>query len=125
MRVYEKSLSHAQTEWLAHGDRLKTAIKAFNWNQPNWLRIQQGVELLLLHYPVLRIAVFPNGKEWITGRGLPSNLEQRQVKGITAWLAQDSLYRRDLPQYKTGNYLSAYLSSTSSITLKCPRSDSN
>lgn len=117
MRVYEKSLSHAQTEWLAHGDRLKTAIKAFNWNQPNWLRIQQGVELLLLHYPVLRIAVFPNGKEWITGRGLPSNLEQRQVKGITAWLAQDSLYRRDLPQYKTGNYLSAYLARHQALRL--------
>ncbi len=117
MRVYEQSLNHSQTCWLAHCDRLNTTIKIFNWLQPNWQQIQQGAELLLPHYPVLRIAVFPDGKEWITGRALPSDLQRRQEEGIIAWLAQEPMYRRDLPQYKTGNYLSAYLARQQALRL--------
>ena len=109
MRVYDQSLNCPQTCWQAHCDRLRITIKAFNWSQPNWQQLRQGAELLLKYYPVLRIAVFPDGKEWITGRSLPSDLKQRQERGVTAWLAQNSLYRRDLPYYKTGNYLAAYL----------------
>lgn len=45
-------------------------------------------------------------------------LEEFQATGITAWIAQDSLYRRDLPQYKTGNYLSAYLARNQAISLQ-------
>lgn len=117
MRVYDQSLNHPRTCWLAHCGRLRIAIKAFNWTQPNWQQLQQGVESLSNHYPVLRIAVFPDGKEWVTGRNLPCDLQQRQEQGITAWLAQDSLYRRDLSSYKTGNYLAAYLARHQALSL--------
>ena len=98
--------------------RLLASIAAFNWQQPDWQRLEQGVQTLIEHFPVLRIAVFPNGTEWITGRILPSDLEQRQANGITAWVAEAEIYRRDLPQYKTGNYLAAYLARERALQLK-------
>lgn len=109
MRVYHGSLAHPLTNYAAHCDRLSQSIKVFGWQQPNWQRLQQGAELLLPFFPVLRLVIFPDGKEWITGRNLPPDLEQRQQQGITAWLAEDTLYCRDLPAHKTGNYLGAYL----------------
>ena len=109
MRVYENSLSHPASNWLAHCDRLKTSLQSFGWQQPDWQRLERGAELLLSSFPVLRIAVFPDGREFIIGRDLPSDLSDRQTKGITAWVATDSLYRRDLAAHKTGNYLGAYL----------------
>ena len=109
MRVYNQSLHHPLTSWQAHCDRLSQSMRVFDWQQPNWQQLRQGAELLSLHFPVLRIALFPNGREWITGRDLPSDLEHRQTKGITAWVAAHPLYRRELANYKTGNYLSAYL----------------
>lgn len=117
MRVYEQSLSHPLTQWQQHCDRLKKSLTVFSWQQPNWQLLELGAQTLLKYFPVLRIAVFPNGKEWITGRSLPSDLKQRQRFGITAWLASDSLYRRDLPYYKTGNYLSAYLARDRALKL--------
>jgi len=109
MRVYDRSLDHPSTSWQQHCDRLQTAITVFDWQQPDWQRLRTGAETLVKYFSVLRLTIFPDGKEWITGRSLPSDLAQRQTAGITAWLAQAPLYRRDLPQYKTGNYLSAYL----------------
>ncbi|WP_036481001.1 aminotransferase class IV [Myxosarcina sp. GI1] len=108
MRVYQQSLSHPLTNWNAHCDRLKQSLTVFNWQQPNWQHLQQGVETLLASFPVLRITIFPNGRELIVGRNLPLDLTQRQ-QGITAWLAADNLFRRDIATYKTGNYLGAYL----------------
>ncbi|PSB10502.1 4-amino-4-deoxychorismate lyase [Pleurocapsa sp. CCALA 161] len=118
MRVYDKFLNHPFTSWLAHCDRLKTSLLAFGWQQPDWQQLRQGAEILAEFFPVLRMAIFPDGREWITGRNLPANLEEFQTTGITAWVAQDSLYRRDLPQYKTGNYLSAYLARNQAISRK-------
>ena len=109
MRVYEKSLKHPLTEWQAHCDRISQSIQTFNWQQPNWQKLEQGAELLLASFPVLRIAIFPDGREWITGRQLPPDLKQYQTQGITAWVATDRLFKRDLAQHKTGNYLGAYL----------------
>ena len=109
MRVYEKSLQHPLTSWQAHCDRISQSIQTFNWQQPNWQRLQQGAELLLAHFPILRMVVFPDGREWITGRNLPPDLKQRQAQGITAWVAIEPLFKRDLAQHKTGNYLGAYL----------------
>jgi len=109
MRVYEKSLDHPLTRWDDHCDRLKTSIAAFDWQQPNWQRLKQGAQLLSPQFPVLRMTIFPDGREWITGRDLPSDLKQRQADGIVAWIAQDPLYHRVLSQHKTGNYLPAYL----------------
>ncbi len=117
MRVYEQSLSHPQTCWLAHCDRLKTTIAAFNWQQTNWQSLERGAKLLSQYFPVLRMVVFPDGREWITGRSLPLDLQQRQTEGINAWVAQDPLYIRELPQYKTGNYLSAYLARNQALNL--------
>ena len=109
MRVYDRSLTHPHTNWQAHCHRLKNSIKAFNWQQPDWQRLKKGAEILLSHFSVLRLVVFADGREWITGRNLPSDLLERQKQGITAWVANDNLFRRDLAAYKTGNYLGAYL----------------
>lgn len=117
MRVYDHLLTHPLTSWIAHCDRLKTTIEAFNWQQPHWQSLEKGASLLAQHFPVIRLTVFPDGKELITGRSLPPDLEKRQTQGIIAWVAQDSLYRRELPQYKTGNYLSAYLARNQALSL--------
>jgi 4-amino-4-deoxychorismate lyase len=109
MRVYEQSLAHPLTHWQAHCDRISQSIQAFNWQAPDWQRLKQGAELLLIHYPILRIAVLPDGRELITGRNLPVDLLERQQQGITAWVAEDNLFRRDLAAHKTGNYLGSYL----------------
>jgi len=118
MRVYDCSLDHPLTSWQSHCDRLQAAITAFDWQPPDWHKLRQGAEILLEHFAVLRLTIFADGKEWVTGRNLPFDLAQRQAKGITAWIAQDSLYRRELPQYKTGNYLSAYLSRERALKFK-------
>ncbi len=117
MRVYNRSLTHPLTNWSAHCDRLKYSLKVFNWQQPDWQKLQQGAELLLADFPVLRMVVFPDAREWITGRNLPSDLTQRQQQGITAWVAEDALYRRDLAAHKTGNYLGAYLARQQAFSL--------
>ena len=109
MRVYQQSLTHPLTSWNAHCDRLKQSITTFDWQQPNWQRLRQGAEILLSSFPVLRIAIFPDGRELITGRCLPSDLAQRQREGITAWVARETLFRRNLAVHKTGNYLGAHL----------------
>jgi 4-amino-4-deoxychorismate lyase len=115
MRVYDRSLTHPLTSWNDHSDRLRKTIKAFGWQLPNWQRLQQGAELISTHFPVLRIAIFPDGKEWITGRNLPLDLKQRQTKGITAWVATDLFYR-SLAWHKTGNYLTPYLARNRAMT---------
>ena len=118
MRIYQGSLDHPLTSWQAHCDRLNSTLKSFNWHQPSWQNLRQGAELLLQHFPVLRMAIFPDGREWITGRSLPSELKQRQIRGITAWVAREPIYRRNLAQHKTGNYLSAYLARQRALSLK-------
>ncbi len=117
MRVYNNSLDHTLSCWQAHCDRLNLTIQAFNWRQPNWQKLKQGAKILLQHFPVLRLAIFPSGKEWITGRSLPPELKQRQIKGITAWVAKEPIFRRDLAKYKTGNYLFAYLARDQALNL--------
>lgn len=78
--------------------------------------MRQGAESLLQFYPVLRIAIFPDGREWITGRYLPSNLEDLQRFGAIATVS-DSFYCRDLPGHKTGNYLAAWLARQKALKL--------
>jgi 4-amino-4-deoxychorismate lyase len=107
LRVYQ-SLDRALTQWDEHCTRLRTTIAAFHWQNPNWENIRAGAEWMATNYPVLRIVVFPDGREWITGRSLPPDLSERQQKGITAWIA-DSELCRSLPQHKTGNYLAPWL----------------
>lgn len=71
---------------------------------------------MMTHFPVLRIAVFPDGREWITGRLLPKNLTQNQKNGSIATLAEPE-FARSLPSHKTGNYLSAWLAKASAQKL--------
>ncbi|MCC0178353.1 aminotransferase class IV [Waterburya agarophytonicola K14] len=117
MRVYQKSLDCHLTYWQAHCDRLNNSLKAFNWLQPDWEKLKQGALHLSSHFTILRMAIFPDGKEWITGRNLPEDLKQRQSVGITAWVATDSLYKRELAQHKTGNYLGSYLARQAALKL--------
>ncbi len=136
LRVYQQSLPHPLTNWEKHCLRLLSSLQIFGWQLPDWQRLREGAETLSEFYPVLRITIFPDGREWITGRFLPPDLAQRQQQGITAWLADASVpqlqlvdredkgdkgekggyrnatsyaYQRSLPTHKTGNYLSAWL----------------
>ena len=112
MRVYDQSLEHRLTNWIGHCDRIQTTLQDFSWLQPDWQRLRLGAETLLALFPVLRIAVFPDGREWILGRPLPTDLVQQQQQGITAWLA-DTSSQRALADRKTGNYLAAWLAQQS------------
>ena len=109
LRIYDRTLQHPLTNWNGHCDRLRHSITHFGWQQPNWDSIRQGAQSLLAHYPILRITVFPDGGEVITGRSLPIDLDRRQRDGICAWLADEPQFQRTLPAHKTGNYLSAWL----------------
>ncbi|WGV24869.1 aminotransferase class IV [Halotia branconii] len=112
LRVYDHSLDSSLTNWLLHCDRLLFSLQSFGWQQPDWNRVRQGAEAILAHFPVLRITLFPDGREWITGRLLPQDLTEKQKNGITTSLAR-SEFTRSLPSHKTGNYLSAWLAKTS------------
>jgi 4-amino-4-deoxychorismate lyase len=91
-----------------HCDRLRLSIEDLGWYQPNWARVRSGVQFLSSVFPVLRITIFPDGKELITGRALPPNLATWQTEGVTVMIA-DSKFTRSLPQHKTGNYLAPWL----------------
>lgn len=109
LRVYQHSLDHTLTQWEAHCHRLEQSLKVFAWQLPNWQQLRQGAEALISDYPVLRITLFPDGREWITGRFLPEDLEQCQQQGIPGWVANHSRFQRTLTSHKTGNYLGAWL----------------
>lgn len=110
--MYHQSLDSILTNWTGHCDRIKASLQSFAWEQPDWNRLRQGAETLISHFPVLRITVFPDGREWITGRLLPTNLTERQHRGITAGVVAERQFQRCLPAHKTGNYLSAWLART-------------
>ena len=107
LRVHH-TLDHPATQWPAHCDRLRTTIETFNFTPPNWDHIRAGAEYIHQHYPVVRILVFPNGIEWITGRLIPSDLDRKHTEGITAWLAPPE-YQRAMPQYKSTSYLASWI----------------
>lgn len=109
LRVYERNLDHPWTAWQAHLERTARSLQAFHWQQPDWQRIRQGAIALAEHYPVLRITLFPDGRELILGRSLPSNLAEIHRDGITAWVANSAEHRRELQAHKTGNYLGGWL----------------
>jgi 4-amino-4-deoxychorismate lyase len=91
-----------------HCDRLRSSITELGWIQPDWGQVRSGVDCLAPKFPVLRITIFPDGRELITGRDLPPNLATWQQTGVTAIIA-DRQFTRSLPHYKTGNYLAPWL----------------
>jgi 4-amino-4-deoxychorismate lyase len=91
-----------------HCERLRSSITDLDWIEPNWHQVRSGVECLIPHFPVLRIAIFPDGRELITGRDLPPNLATWQQEGVTVIVAQQK-FTRSFPHHKTGNYLAPWL----------------
>ena len=87
LRIYE-DLHHPATDWLAHYERLRQTLATFNWPMPDWERVEAGAVTVARYYPVVRVTLFADGREWITGRSLPVDLAQRQRQGITAWQFQ-------------------------------------
>ncbi len=116
VRVYGDSLDHSLTNWHLHYDRLQFSLQTFNWQQPNWQQVRQGAKIISANSPVLRITIFPDGREWITGRLLPHDLTEKQKNGVTCTIAKPELYR-SLPNHKTGNYLSPWLAKNSAQLL--------
>lgn len=106
LRIHDQTLTHPRTHWPQHLQRLNQTPPHFS--SPNWESITQGAELLSKHYDILRITLFPDGRELITGRSLPPDLLDRQTKGITALLLKPD-QTRSLPHLKTGNYLAPWL----------------
>ena len=106
--VFTTLRSDALAVYDRHYDRLQSSLSDLDWHQPDWERVRSGVEYLAPHFPVLRITIFPDGRELITGRDLPPNLATWQQEGVTVIIA-DRKYTRSLPQHKTGNYLAPWL----------------
>jgi 4-amino-4-deoxychorismate lyase len=109
VRVYQGSLAHPLTRWQDHLERLRSSLQAFHWPLPDWKRLQEGAGAIAGSFPILRIVVFPDAREWIVGRPLPADLPRRQRSGILGWVASDPLYSRSPAAHKTGNYLSSWL----------------
>jgi branched-subunit amino acid aminotransferase/4-amino-4-deoxychorismate lyase len=106
LRIYHQTLHHPKTYWPQHLQRLQQTPPHFT--PPNWQSLIEGAEFLSQSHEVLRITLFPDGRELITGRSLPPDLHDRQTQGITALLLEPS-QTRSLPQFKTGNYLAPWL----------------
>ncbi|ELR96802.1 aminotransferase class IV [Gloeocapsa sp. PCC 73106] len=111
LRVYGEALDHPLTHWQQHCDRLRHTLVTLGWSLPHWTRLREGATILK-KYPVLRLTIFPDGRELILPRALPPNLQQMQQHGIKGEVIRDSLYRRYLPEHKTGNYLGPWLART-------------
>ncbi len=109
MRVYNQDLNHPLTNWELHKKRLNNALQSFNWPPLDRESIIKGINVLLPDFPIIRITIFPDGSEFIIGRNLPENLAEKQQQGIIGWIADKNHLIRSLPNYKTGNYLTAWL----------------
>ncbi len=108
LRVYGQDLDHPLTQWQGHCDRLLHSTQQFAWSPPDWQAIRSGCEQLKARCPILRITLFPDGREWITGRSLPPQLAAQQQTGVSCQVASPD-YARSLPMHKTGNYLACQL----------------
>jgi 4-amino-4-deoxychorismate lyase len=109
LRVYGQSLEHPLTHWQSHCDRLSQTLLTLGWSLPNWDSLRRGAIKLASDYPVLRLTIFPDGRELILPRYLPENLSQLQKTGIKGKVVQGDIYCRYSPEHKTGNYLGAWL----------------
>ena len=114
VRIYDNSLDSRLTHWQAHQQRLLDSVQNLDFQQPSWQNICRGGEILMNHFPILRITLFPNGKEWITGRLIPDGLVEKQKNGVSLTIAETAQYR-SLPFYKTGNYLAPWLAKKNAL----------
>lgn len=109
MRVYNQSLNHPLTNWQKHCDRILNSIVKLEWREPNWQRIEIEVKQLLKEFTIIRITIFPDGRELITGRKLAIDLEQKQQRGVKGIVCLNPLINRSIPHHKTGNYLASWV----------------
>ncbi|TAD74152.1 MAG: 4-amino-4-deoxychorismate lyase [Oscillatoriales cyanobacterium] len=109
LRVYDRRLDAPLTQWAAHCDRLRQTREQLGLPQPDWVAVETGARLLADRYPVLRVTLFADGREWVMGRQLPDQLDRKQAQGIVAWLAREPQYRRAIATHKTGNYFPCWL----------------
>jgi 4-amino-4-deoxychorismate lyase len=114
LRVYHKSLDSRLTNWEAHHQRLQNSVQNLDFQQPSWQNIRCGSEILINHFPILRITLFPDGREWITGRLIPDDLTEKQKYGVKLTIATTEQYR-SLPFHKTGNYLAPWLAKKNAL----------
>ena len=115
LRVYENSLDSRLTNWEAHHQRLLSSIQTLNFEQPSWQNVRRGARLLKNYFPILRITLFPDGREWITGRLISfSDLTEKQKYGVKVTIAKTEQYR-SLPFHKTGNYLAPWLAKKNAL----------
>jgi branched-subunit amino acid aminotransferase/4-amino-4-deoxychorismate lyase len=105
LRIYA-DLADARTAWGAHRSRLTHSLMEFGWKLPDWAQVETGIGQI--PDPVVRVTIFPDGRELIVGRALPDDLTQRQTEGITAWVMDQSVGSRSHPHHKTGNYLTPW-----------------
>jgi branched-subunit amino acid aminotransferase/4-amino-4-deoxychorismate lyase len=105
LRIYQQNPQHSLTALEAHLYRLKTQVETLGWIAPSWEQVDLAVRTLAPDYPVLRITLFPDGRELITGRALPSDLGQKQQTGVILLAVEGS---RSWPHLKTGNYLVSF-----------------
>jgi branched-subunit amino acid aminotransferase/4-amino-4-deoxychorismate lyase len=113
LRIYErnpaeKNLADPRSAWGAHRSRLTQSLEEFGWTLPDWARVEAGVAQVAVIHPVVRVTIFPDGREWIVGRAVPADLTQRQTQGITAIVTDHAIGARSLPHHKTGNYLTPW-----------------
>ncbi|NJN75165.1 MAG: 4-amino-4-deoxychorismate lyase [Synechococcaceae cyanobacterium RL_1_2] len=107
LRVKQQNVFSPETGWLLHRDRLTHSVLNFGWCLPDWDRVEMGLSTMAKHFPVLRVTLFADGRELITGRKLPADLGYKQQFGITAIVLPPEQYQRSLPHHKTSNYLSS------------------
>jgi 4-amino-4-deoxychorismate lyase len=107
LRMDQPDLFAPKTGWFLHRDRLTHSVLNFGWSLPDWDRVEMGLTTMAKHFPVLRVTLFADGRELVTGRDLPADLEHKQQFGITAIVLPPEQYQRSLPHHKTGNYLSS------------------
>ncbi len=105
LRIYQQDPQHPLTALKAHFHRLETQVDALDWVAPSWEQVNLAVQTLAPYYPVLRITLFPDGRELVTGRALPSDLAQKQQMGVVLFTVEGG---RSWPHLKTGNYLVSF-----------------
>jgi branched-subunit amino acid aminotransferase/4-amino-4-deoxychorismate lyase len=105
LRIYHQNPQHPATALEAHLKRLHIQVDALGWEAPAWEQVNLAVQTLAPSYPVLRITLFPDGRELVTGRALPPDLAQKQREGVVLLAVEGG---RSWPDLKTGNYLVSF-----------------
>ncbi len=105
LRVYQQNPRQPLTALEAHLKRLEIQVDALGWKAPSWEQVNLAVHTLAPNYPVLRITLFPDGRELVTGRALPLDLAQKQQTGVVLLAIEGG---RSWPHLKTGNYLVSF-----------------